>query len=63
MAFKHFFGQDLAVPFRNLTPADFALVAKKAGILGVEAQDDIFELLKSEAASKNDNRAVVGFMA
>ncbi len=45
----------------GLTPADFALVARRAALLGETAPDRLLALLAAEAAAKPDARRPVGF--
>jgi SpoVK/Ycf46/Vps4 family AAA+-type ATPase len=61
LAFKHFFGVDREIPLSHLTIADFALTAEKASFLGISEHDKIYDLLKSEADSKEENSGKIGF--
>ncbi|WP_300974492.1 AAA family ATPase [Sphingomonas sp. LHG3406-1] len=64
--FEHYFGQ--AAPaaldhIHNLTPGDFALVARKAQLLGEEQATTLAEMLEAECAAKPDaSRAPMGFL-
>jgi SpoVK/Ycf46/Vps4 family AAA+-type ATPase len=62
-AFKHFFGAEPAVSLgdlRCLSPGDFAVVAKKAKIIGVDDQKELVAMLRQEQEVK-DIRKSVGF--
>jgi SpoVK/Ycf46/Vps4 family AAA+-type ATPase len=61
IAFRHFFGKYREVNISNLTPADFAVAAKKASILGVEKEEDILDLLKQEVELKFGATVIKGF--
>jgi SpoVK/Ycf46/Vps4 family AAA+-type ATPase len=61
LAFKHFFGVSRPTELDNVTPADFALAAKKASILGVVKTEELFDLLKQEVLAKGVNAQKIGF--
>ncbi|MDR1871168.1 MAG: ATP-binding protein [Deltaproteobacteria bacterium] len=67
LAFAHFFGPEKApslndLPVLNrLTPGDFAVVARKAAILGLTQTSELVELLLMEQAAKSAKTAVIGF--
>ena len=62
-AFKHFFGMEPIASLNtlnNLTPGDFAVVAKKAKICDIKAPEKIIAMLQQEQDVK-EMRAPVGF--
>jgi len=62
-AFRHFFGAESAVSLGGLTslsPGDFAVVAKKAKICGIEDHRELAAMLRQEQDVK-DVRKTVGF--
>jgi hypothetical protein len=61
LAFKHFFGAARRADLENLTPADFALAAKKASILRATGEEELYELLRQEAAAKGGKLRQIGF--
>jgi SpoVK/Ycf46/Vps4 family AAA+-type ATPase len=61
LAFRHFFGVEREIPLEYLTPADYALAAQKADILGFESFEDIVELLRAESESKEEYKIKIGF--
>jgi len=67
LAFRRFFG--LAAPcglddLRTLTPADFALVRRRAAVRGGEAKPDVLlRLLAAECEGRVGRRGRVGFVA
>lgn len=68
LAFRRFFGleppADALASLEGLTPADFALVRRKAELLGsVREVTTLCDLLRCEAQAKNGLRRVVGFVA
>ncbi|MDR0621008.1 MAG: ATP-binding protein [Deltaproteobacteria bacterium] len=60
-AFSHFFGVEHDPGLKRLTPGDFALVAKKAGILGLTSPAEISKLLAQEASFKGETIKRIGF--
>ncbi|MDR1486665.1 MAG: ATP-binding protein, partial [Deltaproteobacteria bacterium] len=61
-AFNHFFGLDREIDIPSLTPADFALVAKRAKILGLESSEELYELLKAEVKIKGEANNKIGYV-
>ncbi len=63
-AFRQFFGttapRDLAA-LDLLTPGDFALVAKRARVLGIRNPDALLQELRREQEAKPGARAAIGF--
>jgi hypothetical protein len=65
-AFKHFFG---AVPVASLSglsclaPGDFAVVAKKARIFGIDDHDELVAMLRQEQDVKDVQSNPIGFTA
>ena len=47
---------------KNLTPGDFAVVTRKAALLGKHSESDIFELLIQESAYKQPGSKSIGFI-
>lgn len=67
LAFRSFFGLEPPQPLAtldNLTPGDFALVRRKADVLGC-LRDPIAlaEMLSAECDAKPDHRRAIGFQA
>jgi SpoVK/Ycf46/Vps4 family AAA+-type ATPase len=60
-AFSHFFGFEHDPGLKYLTPGDFALVAKKADILGITSPAGISELLSKETAFKGELGKKIGY--
>jgi SpoVK/Ycf46/Vps4 family AAA+-type ATPase len=61
-AFNHFFGFDREINISSLTPADFALVAKRAKIMGLESPEELYELLKAEVKIKGERDNKIGYI-
>lgn len=64
-AFKHFFG---AAPdagtlrgLDRMTPGDFAVVKRKADIMGITEMEKLTEMLRTEQAAKGGGRFNIGF--
>ena len=65
-AYRRFFASEPPAALRqvaNLTPGDFAVVAKKLRLLGElgDAAPDILRLLEQEVAAKNLRAMRIGF--
>ena len=63
-AFAHFFGTPPTVPLRDLThlaPGDFAVVAKKAKICGIDEHRELVKMLRQEQAVKDVKINHIGF--
>ncbi|MDR0354829.1 MAG: ATP-binding protein [Deltaproteobacteria bacterium] len=58
-AFEHFFGFRRSISLSRLTPADFALAAKKASILGLEDPSEIAALLTEECKAKGEESSTI----
>ena len=61
LAFRHFFGQDGEVKLEALTPGDFAVVARKAAILGLTAPAELTDMLAQEQEAKGIKNRSIGF--
>jgi SpoVK/Ycf46/Vps4 family AAA+-type ATPase len=66
LAFHRFF--EVAAPpaldsLRTLTPADFALVRRRAELVGVTAADDLVRLLEAECEGRKEGFLQIGFTA
>jgi SpoVK/Ycf46/Vps4 family AAA+-type ATPase len=62
LAFRHFFELDYPLNLRSLTPGDFAVVKKKAGILGMTEPSALATLLAQEQAARGRTKcAKIGF--
>ncbi|MDR1049549.1 MAG: ATP-binding protein [Deltaproteobacteria bacterium] len=61
LAFRHFFHCERRVGLSGLTPADFALAAKKADILGVTDPAELAALLADELKAKGLRAVRMGF--
>ena len=61
LAFGHFFGQDHDVKLDALTPGDFAVVARKAAIMGLTDPAKLAEMLAQEQEAKGIKSTVMGF--
>ena len=60
-AFRLFFGRDAEVPVSGLAPGDFATVAAKASILGIDEPARLVAMLRAEARSKGLKGGPAGF--
>jgi SpoVK/Ycf46/Vps4 family AAA+-type ATPase len=63
-AFKHFFGTDCAASLGGLTclsPGDFAVVAKKANICGINDHGELVRMLRQEQDVKDVQCNPIGF--
>lgn len=66
IAFKKFFGVKAPTELytlTNLTPGDYAVVRKKAAILGESQPKKLIEMLRAESTAKEGARAQIGFTA
>jgi transitional endoplasmic reticulum ATPase len=64
LAFRLFFGRDLTGAvgdLTDLTPGDFRVVQRKAGILGVEDPAELVAMLVSESAAKPGRSRQIGY--
>ncbi|MCL2713264.1 MAG: ATP-binding protein [Alphaproteobacteria bacterium] len=66
LAFQRFF--EIAAPpalnsLRTLTPADFALVHRRAELVGVTTPDDLVRLLEAECEGRKEGVGPIGFTA
>lgn len=62
--FRHVFGTDAPRELDQLTvlaPGDFAVVAKKAAILGIHDSLELYAMLEAECAIKGEQRRDIGF--
>ncbi|GHT11770.1 hypothetical protein FACS1894170_05770 [Planctomycetales bacterium] len=65
-AFKYFFGTESTVSLNDLTclaPGDFAVVAKKAKICGIDDHKELVEMLHQEQMVKDVKSHRIGFTA
>jgi SpoVK/Ycf46/Vps4 family AAA+-type ATPase len=65
-AFKHFFGVEPTVSLNDLTclaPGDFAVVAKKTKICGIDDHKELVEMLRLEQKVKDVKSNRIGFVA
>ncbi|MDR2800568.1 MAG: AAA family ATPase [Desulfovibrio sp.] len=62
LAFRHFFGLEYSLDMRALTPGDFAVVKKKAAILGMREPAELAGLLAQEQEARGVVKsAKIGF--
>jgi hypothetical protein len=61
LAFSHFFGQDFELKLEALTPGDFAVVARRAAIMGLTDPAELIEMLAREQEAKGIKSTVMGF--
>lgn len=66
-AFRHYFGLEPPLALRELdllTPGDYAVVRKRARLLGVESDPaELLRMLRQEVAVKPNHRREIGFKA
>ena len=64
LAFRHFFGVEASVSMSDLTcltPGDFAVVAKRAGICGIDSPKELAAMLRQEQEVKDVHSTPLGF--
>jgi SpoVK/Ycf46/Vps4 family AAA+-type ATPase len=61
LAFRHFFGLDYDVKLEALTPGDFAVVARKAAIMGLDDPAELVAMLALEQEAKGVKSTAIGF--
>ena len=66
LAFQRFFGQPAPIALgalRTLTPADFALVRRRAAVIETAEPEELVRLLAAECEDRIGCRLPIGFMA
>ena len=64
LGFRTFFGREFVGSFTDLsdvTPGDFRVVQRKAGILGIEDPAELAAMLMTELAAKPGRTRPIGF--
>jgi len=66
LAFQRFFGQPAPIALgalRTLTPADFALVRRRAAVIETADPEELARLLAAECEDRIGRRLPMGFIA